>query len=95
MYPFDTILVVNSAHGIHCPMMFARWAAELKTVCENHDQWGIGPDDVRILLHGPEHADYWETWDHVVNNARFIDRYGMTWHLDQEDGDVWLVREED
>jgi hypothetical protein len=42
-------------------------------------------------LAGPDHADYWEVWEEVLANVRVV-RGGSEYYLEQEDGDVFLVK---
>ncbi len=56
---------------------------------------GVSSDQKEILLAGPDHQDYWDTWNTVLNNAYFIDPdTNMRWYLYQGDsGDLFAVIE--
>jgi hypothetical protein len=53
-------------------------------------QWsGIDADDVAILETGPDHEQYWDAWQDVLDNATWTDGKN-TWTLYQ-DGDLFAV----
>ena len=76
----NRVFLIDGAHGVHVPKVFA----------ENYDTsaWGINTEDVSILLWGPGHKWYWETWETVLRNARCTDDNGRVWRLEQ-DGDLF------
>lgn len=77
-----TVLFVDSHWGIYVPQRFA----EIVTAKGHRDLvTGVSPEDWEILMAGPEHEYYWDTWDDVLDNARV-----GAFHLHQ-DGDLWLV----
>ncbi len=43
-------------------------------VSQNLDltQWGVSPEQIKILAHGPENAAYWPTWESILNSARKV-----------------------
>jgi hypothetical protein len=51
-------------------------------------QAGISVEDAAVLLAGPDHERYWETWDRVLRNARYTDKDVRVWRLEQ-DGDLF------
>jgi len=73
--------LVDGARGIHAPQFFAE--------CHGKE-WGIFPDDMAVLLAGPDHAQYWETWDDVWTTAT-LEQDGKTWHLHCDCGDIFMV----
>lgn len=75
----DAKVLVDGSWGIHVPCMFV---ARYDPV-----QWGVSDDDQAVLM-DPDHAHYWEVWDHVLNSARYVDAGGRVWRLYQ-DGDLW------
>lgn len=79
----ESELLITDGFGIYIPQNFA----ERITAKE----WDISAEDESILLQGPDHEHYWEVWDDVLSNARFVDHAGNTWHLYQ-DGDLYAVR---
>lgn len=76
-------LLLSDRHGIYIP----------KTFAESFEGWGIADGDRTILITGPEHEWYWETWDSVLNYANFT-QDGVKYYLYQ-DGDLWAVPEDD
>ena len=74
-------LLVDGARGIHAPQFFAECHGE---------EWGISPEDMTVLLAGPDHEHYWETWDDVWTNVT-LKRDGKTWHLHCDCGDIFMV----
>jgi hypothetical protein len=50
---------------------------------------GITVDDLLPLL-DPESESYWDTWEHVMNRARYTHRDGRVFTLYQ-DGDLYLI----
>ena len=76
----NRVFLIDGAHGIYLPKVFA----------ENYDTsaWGINTEDASILLWGPGHRWYRETWETVLCNARCTDESGRVWRLEQ-DGDLF------
>tara|TARA_R110000851_G_scaffold194288_1_gene345096 strand:+ start:162 stop:944 length:783 start_codon:yes stop_codon:yes gene_type:complete len=75
----QAILFATDSRGIYIPQHFA----------ESHmpQKWeGYNDEDITILLAGPDHEQYWEAWDSVLNDAETIN--GGTLH---QDGDLWVV----
>lgn len=73
------VLLADSSRGVYIPQNFVQtcYMAE----------WHVNEEDSRVLLAGPDHEHYWETWDSVLNNA-YWEKDGKRWHLSQ-DGDLW------
>lgn len=80
-----TALLVDGAHGVYVPQSFVE--------CYRAKDWGITNEDDAILLHGPDDEWYWETWDNVLDYAKYVDDQGYEWSLWQ-DGDLWAYCEE-
>ena len=76
-------LLITDAAGQSIPQEFA----------ENFEGWGLLPQDFQILRQGPEHENYWETWDDVLNYAS-IEHEGILYRLHQ-DGDLWALSDWD
>ncbi len=74
-------LLVDGCRGVYAPQAFARGYGEA---------WGVSPEDMAVLLKGPDHEDYWETWEGVWMNAT-LNRDGRTWHLHCDYGDIFAV----
>lgn len=77
------IIIADSKHGQYIPQVAAEILAE---------RWSISTEDKEILLSGPDHDLYWDTWYHVESTATFTDEQGNTWSLYQ-DGDLFAVCE--
>lgn len=76
------MLLIDSAAGIYIPQKFAETLRpEFKRNLE---------EEFRICLQGPEHPEYWDAWEHILQNFTF-DMGDNTWIL-REDGDLWLER---
>ena len=75
-------IILSDSRGIYIPQNFAE--------IFDMDQWNISKEDEEILISGPDHEWYWETWDTILNNAEYIDDDGVKWQLFQ-DGDVFAV----
>ena len=50
----------------------------------------MSEDDAEILLDGPDHELYWDTWDHVLGTAYYLADDGRRFTLWQ-DGDLWAI----
>lgn len=78
------ICILDGAIGIHLPKYWALYC--------NPRAWdGVTGEDVAILESGPDHEDYWEVWDGVLQNASSTDRWGDVWYLDQ-DQDLFMTK---
>ena len=75
------ILLIGDNQGIFIPQTFAE---------RYSDSWNLGNSDaLDILKEGPDHPEYWESWECVLNEATFKDNDNNYWRLYQ-DGDVWM-----
>ena len=76
--------MIDGAAGIYVPQRFAENL--------NPRLWHIGQDDINVLLAGPDHEHYWDTWDHVLNVAEWHKGNSPStfeaWRLEQ-DGDLF------
>jgi hypothetical protein len=74
-----TAHLINSAHGVYIPQVFA------ETIDWNAlDNWN--EDQKSILLDGPDNESYWDAWQEILDNCETVD--GGRLH---QDGDVWVV----
>lgn len=76
----SVICLLDSARGVYIPQNFAELF--------NAADWGISEENKAILLCGPEHEYYWETWEEVLDSAEFTDKNGHIYRLHQ-DGDLF------
>ena len=70
-------LLVNSAHGVFIPQIFA----------ENYG-FLLGPKDAEVLKQGPDDEEYWDVWVDVTDKDYVINGRGIT-IVQSEHGDVW------
>ena len=78
----SNVLLVDSNHGAFIPQVFAEQI--------DPEQWTISADDYAILLSGPEHEYYWDTWETVLESAEYSDGNGNTYRLYQ-DSDLFAI----
>ena len=81
----DMKLWLDSNRGINIPQNFVKSFIDFDKHVKN-----VSVEDKEILLEGPEHVSYWETWDDVESKARVIDENGYEYFL-YHDGDLWLI----
>ena len=88
MSEHEPVVLVDGTSGAHVPRIFARQYA---------DGWtGIAAEDLKTLRGGLLSGDptgYWETWDNMLNTARYVDQEGVTWQL-WHDGDLFMIPED-
>lgn len=73
-------LLVGSGYGTFIPQHFAEFFADVAM--------GVDGKYFEVLLEGPNHHLYWDSWQKVLDEAHFKDRDGNKWELYQ-DGDLW------
>ena len=69
-------LLINSAHGVYIPQIFA----------ENYG-FLLDPEDKEILKQGPDHEEYWDTWADIIDKDYVINGKGVT--IEEIEGDIW------
>lgn len=79
-------LFLDGERGIHLPQHFAQ-------IIRVSSGWhGIRPEDLDILLEGPEHELYWEAWDSILSHGyATVNEHVYRLH---QDGDLFLYCEE-
>jgi hypothetical protein len=78
----NTVVLIDGSQGIYIPQQFAN-------KYEEDPRWlGADQDDIDILHKGPEADGYWEAWEMVLNDTRYMDKDGREWSLWQ-DGDLF------
>ena len=60
-----SFILIDCNKGVYIPKVFVqRWG----NVCIS----GITQKEIDILLDGPDNNEYWDCWDDVVDNIRFL-----------------------
>ena len=73
-------LLLCASRGIYIPRDFV--------TSVDITQWeGISYDVVRDCENA-ENEYYWDSWEMILNNARYTDKNGNVWQL-MQDGDLW------
>ena len=76
-------LILDDNRGIYIPKNFAEefdWTAFQ----------GVTEEQRETLLDGPDGESYWDVWEEVTNNLKYMDKDGNEWTLFQ-DGAVWFI----
>lgn len=81
----SVLILLSDARGIYIPRDAVDFLQD--------DQWQEFDKSVLEDLADPYNEYYWETWDHVLNNAQYVDDSGNNWHLWQ-DGDLFAYCDE-
>ncbi len=74
--------VVAGSNGNYVPQKFIEKA--------DTEVWGIKKENIKIIESGPEHKDYWDTWEEIVKKA--------CWKVDgdeyvlYQDGDLFIQK---
>lgn len=59
--------IVDGHHGVYVPNVWAeRYGREASRLA------GVNRDDVAVLLYGPDHDFYWESWDQVLSDYEHV-----------------------
>jgi len=61
-----TAVLIDSQFGIYIPQMFA------KSYLEDARWVGAEDTDITTLQTGPDHPHYWEAWESVLDQAKYI-----------------------
>lgn len=85
----EPLLWLNDARGVYIPRDFANGFTDRDEIAAKHVS-GVSDEDWSILEAGPDHEQYWETWEGVLDGAKVTDENGVVFTLHQ-DGDLWLV----
>ena len=76
-------LLLNDARGIYIPRDFIEIFDTVK--------WNIDLSDYqRETLASPSNEGYWDTWECILNDARYTDIEGNSYRLYQ-DGDLFAI----
>lgn len=75
------VLMISDNYGVYIPQNFVNDV--------DLNAWHVKPEDAEILAQGPDHENYWDAWDSVLNDAYFMD--GDAKYTLHQDGDLWAV----
>lgn len=78
------LLFLDGNRGIYLPQSFANC---VDRACVS----GVAAVHWETLEAGPEHENYWDAWDTVLQCAKIT--YKGEPHYLHQDGDLWLVKE--
>ena len=78
----NTVLLIDGSQGIYIPQQFANKYIEDPRWIEANEE------DIAELLKGPDAPEYWDAWENVVSQAKYLDKDGREWGLFQE-GDLF------
>lgn len=82
-------LILSDARGIYIPRDFL--TDDYNEIAVDHcAAWGLTEANKEQWedAANPEAEYYWEAWDWILSNARFVDEDGNVYNLHQ-DGDLW------
>lgn len=82
-------LILSDARGIYIPRDFL--TDNNNEIDEEHRKaWGLTKENEELWINciDPENEFYWESWNWILDNAKFIDENGNVFELWQ-DGDLW------
>lgn len=75
------VLMMSDSYGVYIPKNFVNDV--------DLGAWHVKPEDAEILASGPDHEDYWEAWDSVLDYAYYM--HGDAKYTLHQDGDLWAV----
>ena len=79
----NTVVLIYEQYGVCIPQMFSKIYLEDK-------RWvGAEDTDIATLGMGPDHPEYWEAWESVLDQVKYVDKDGREWRLWQE-GDLFV-----
>jgi hypothetical protein len=81
-------LLIDSHHGIYIPQIFSEECDKVAPLGE----WKWNRELIKDLS-DPDNEFYNEAWSDVLDTAKFESNTQGIYHLEQFDGDVWLVRD--
>jgi len=83
MNGFQMISTYPSSANVNMPLYFFKQLFSIFKLL-------ITDEDIKILLEGPPHNEYWDAWLEVIDRVYLIDSEGNKWTLWQ-DGDLWVI----
>ena len=88
-------LLITDSAGQYIPQIWYE-KCYLDVHWSSNNGWGwIGvPKWTRSIIEaGPEHEEYWDAWESILNSTKYIAASGLIWTL-HLDGDLWAVSED-
>lgn len=84
-------LILSGARGTYIPRDFLTDSYN-EIVIEHCNAWGLTEENKTHWedAANPESEYYWESWDWILNNAKYVDEEGNVYELWQ-DGDLWGI----
>lgn len=82
-------LLVDDHHGIYIAQIF----------CESYSAYITNMSEVKedfdICLQGPDHEEYWDAWDNLIDNVQFTNDRNEKYTICnlEESGDLWAIPE--
>jgi hypothetical protein len=80
-------ILVSDRYGVYIPKTFVEWFSESIVFHGERSELERAENDI---LQGPDHPDYWENWDWVLNNCKIENKSGKLYSLWQE-GDLFAI----
>lgn len=82
-------LLVNDSHGIYIAQSFCKIYSNYITNMNEIKE------DFEICLQGPDHAEYWEAWENLINNVKCTNDTGEKFTIGNlgDSGDLWAIPE--
>lgn len=75
-------LLLDGLRGIYLPQKFAEIYGK---------EWGVSPEDMEVLLNGPDHQDYHAVWDFIITTSILMTD-GIIYALEEdEEGNLFKV----
>lgn len=78
----EPVCIVDSHFGIYVPQVWAERYGSAAVASA-----GVNPEDVRVLLAGPDGEDYWDSWGEVLND--YCHEVAGIKHYITQDGDLF------
>ncbi len=89
-------IACNDHHGIYIPKVFCESYYKYIRIYAKSLSSKDGADfldNVIICSEGPNHPEYWDAWEIILNALIITDDTGIK-HTIMQDGDVWFVQKD-
>lgn len=81
----ESSLILSDHHGVYIPQMFCSGMSQ-----SDAHRIEVSYSDVLACQSGPDHPNYREAWQQILDDARILDTNGRVWRLYQN-GDLWEI----